>query len=74
MYQGDDDYTTLRDNELQIVSGVGDYDFIYYDLRKATKLQAGLSIGTTIFVCVVLASGALLFSNTATDLVISPIE
>lgn len=45
-----------------------------YDTRKANKFQSGLSIGTTLFVCIVLASGALLFSNTATTLVISPIE
>lgn len=45
-----------------------------YDLRPNTRLQAGLGIGTTLFVCIVLASGALLFSNEANTLVIVPIE
>jgi len=33
-----------------------------YDLRPNTSLEAGLGIGTTLFVCIVLASGALLFA------------
>ena len=45
-----------------------------YDLRKNGKLIASLSIGATIFVCIVLASGALLFSSEANRLVIEPIE
>lgn len=45
-----------------------------YDLRKVTRRQSGLSIGTTLFICFVLATGALLFSNIANDLVITPIE
>ena len=56
----------LRDNEQQIAYGTNSFDDLaIYDLRKSTKLQAGLSIGTTFFVCIILASGALLFSNTA---------
>ena len=45
-----------------------------YDLRDTVKLQAWLGIITTFMVCVVLASGAMLFSKLTTDLVISPIE
>jgi len=64
----------LRTSEKEIVSAKeGDYVSIY-DLRKNTKLQAALSICITIFVCFILASGALLFSKEANDLVIAPIE
>ena len=45
-----------------------------HDLRYVTKLQAGLGIGQTLFVCFVLASGAMLFTKEANDLVIIPIE
>lgn len=43
-------------------------------MRADTKLNAGLSIGRTFFVCFVLAAGALLFSKDANELVIAPIE
>jgi hypothetical protein len=43
-------------------------------LRVSTKLEAGLGIGTTIFVCFILATGALLFTKEANNLVINPIE
>jgi len=54
----------LRSNEKELVSiGEGDtFAIAIYDLRPNTSLQAGLGIGTTIFVCIVLASGAMLFS------------
>ena len=45
-----------------------------YDLRWSVKVEAALSILTTLFVCVVLATGALMFSNQTTELVIAPIE
>src|SRR5688572_30835630 len=73
----DVDYFNLRDNEQLVIAGSTDEnidDTAIYDIRKSTKLQSGLSIGTTFFICIVLATGALLFSNTATELVISPIE
>ena len=64
----------LRFTEADIASiNNGDYVAIF-DIRKNTKLSAGLSIGRTLFVCLVLASGALLFSKDANDLVIAPIE
>ena len=43
-------------------------------MRANTKLNAGLSIGRTFFVCFVLAAGAMLFSKDANELVIVPIE
>ena len=45
-----------------------------FDLRKVTRLTAGLGICRTVFVCFVLAAGALFFSKDANDLVIQPIE
>jgi len=53
----------LRNDEKEFVTEQ-DGDFVAcFDLRRNTKLQAGLSIGTTFFVCFVLAAGALVFSN-----------
>jgi hypothetical protein len=37
-------------------------------------LDAGLGIGTTLFICVVLATAAILFTQTTNTLVINPIE
>lgn len=45
-----------------------------YDLRAKGQFAAGLSLGMTIFVCVILSTGALMFSNLAIELVIHPIE
>ena len=45
-----------------------------FDLRKVTRLTAGLGICRTVFVCFVLSTGALFFSKDANDLVIQPIE
>ena len=49
-------------------------NYAIYDIRGKTKLEAGLSIGTTLFICVVLAAGAIIFSNVTQNLVINPIE
>ncbi len=51
----------------------GDYVSIH-DLRNQTQLNAGLSLGTTLFVCFVLASAAIIFTHTTNSLVINPIE
>jgi hypothetical protein len=58
------DITTIKD---------GDYLAIH-DLRAQTKLNAGLGIGTTLFVCFVLAAAAVSFTQTTNNLVINPIE
>jgi hypothetical protein len=34
-----------------------------FDIRKTSHLTAGFGIGTTLFVCFVLASGAMLFTK-----------
>jgi len=43
-------------------------------LRKSAVLTAGLSLGRTFFVCIVLVLGALFFSKDANDLALRPIE
>lgn len=45
-----------------------------YDLRYPTRVQAVCGLGTTFLVCMVLGSGAMIFSKLTTDLVITPIE
>ena len=71
----DIDYNDLRANEQDLAYATNDPDsFAVYDIRKQMELEAGLAIGTTLFICVVLAAGALIFSNITSDLVISPIE
>lgn len=45
-----------------------------YDNREQTVIGAWLSIGRTIFICVVLTTAALMFSNDANNLVLAPIE
>lgn len=45
-----------------------------FDLRDEIRLDAGLNIAKTIFVCIVLTLGALFFTRDANDLVIIPIE
>ena len=47
---------------------------VIHDLRPETKLEAGLGIGQTLFVCVVLATSAIIFTQTTNTLVINPIE
>jgi hypothetical protein len=39
-----------------------------------SRIEAGISIGRTIFVCLVLGVGALTFAKDANDLVLTPIE
>jgi hypothetical protein len=45
-----------------------------FDLRADTRLEAGLNIAKTVFVCIVLALGAIFFTKDANDLVLIPIE
>jgi len=68
----------LRSTEKEFVTAYNtDETQIYvsfYDLRKVTKLTAGLGIATTILVCFILASGSLIFNRITGELVITPIE
>ena len=53
----------------------GDFYLIaYYNNKRKANINAILSILRTIFVCVVLAFAAILFSKDASDLVLTPIE
>lgn len=71
----DIDMNDLRDTDQQVVSIGDSLDyFVIYDSRSSNLIQAALSIAQTIFVCIVLAGGTLLFSMQVTELVISPIE
>lgn len=45
-----------------------------FDIRIDTQLDAKLSITKTIFVCIVLISGAIIFTKDVNDLAIIPIE
>ena len=45
-----------------------------YSFKSTEATSAILSLFTTLLVCIVLASGAMLFSKITTDLVITPIE
>jgi hypothetical protein len=57
------------------IAAINDGNFVaIFDLRKNVQLMSGLAIGRTLFVCLVLASGAMVFSKDANDLVIAPIE
>ena len=58
-------YLDLRSNEVGYfyADTTDSSNFTVYDYRKKTKLDAGLAMGTTLFICVVLGGGALIFSN-----------
>ena len=45
-----------------------------YDLRGLNKITAGLSIGNTLFICMILGGGAMIFTNQCNSLVVGPIE
>lgn len=64
----------LRTTEVNIGTYSGDDYVAIYDDRQNTQLGAGLSIGRTLFICLVLTVAAMCFSNTANALVINPIE
>jgi len=67
----------LRSNEKEFVvetSAAGEDLIAIVDLRANAQMEAFLSVFQTIWVCIVLASGAMVFTNQTNDLVISPIE
>jgi len=69
--------SSLRDveKEIIVVDDAERYDNIaVFDLRENTKLQAILSILTTIFVVFVLGAGTLILSRVTQEMVITPIE
>ena len=48
--------------------------FAFFDISHQSRLQALLNMMRTIFVCIVLGMGAMLFSKDANELVLKPIE
>ena len=56
------DFSSLRSAERDLTITIDGNYYAYHDLRANTKLNAGLGIGTTLFVCVVLATAAVFFS------------
>jgi len=74
-YNADTHPDDLRVPEKEVVALEESYEFASaFDLRPNTRLSACLGIAQTFFVTFVLAAGSLLFTQDATDLVISPIE
>lgn len=68
---------SLRDVEKEIVVHEDKdkkFNVAVFDLRKNNKLQALLSICTTIFVVFVLGAGTLILSRVTQEMVITPIE
>ena len=63
-----------RTTEVNIGTYSGDDYVAIYDDSQNTKLGAGLSIGRTLFIWLVLTVAAMWFSSTANTLVINPIE
>jgi len=64
----------LRTTEVNVGTYSNNDYVAIYDDRQNTQLGAGLSIGRTLFICLVLTVAAMCFSNTANALVINPIE
>jgi len=46
----------------------------FLNKRSENILAAGLSIGRTIFICIALTFGAIMFTKDAQDLALGPIE
>ena len=74
-YESSTDPNDLRIVEKEFVTITDNDNFVgVFDLRKVSQLNAGLGIARTVFICIVLAGGAIFFSKDANDLVIGPIE
>jgi len=50
------------------------YIVFYFDLRSFVRTDAAFNLGVTGFICVVLCSAALMFTNDANKLVLNPVE
>lgn len=59
-------FANTTDNSIQFIC--------VYSLRKYNQLTSLLSIGRTLYVCVVLSVASIYFTNDATVLVLNPIE
>ena len=76
-YQTSQNYLDLRNDEFSrqtfSLNGYANAESVV-DLRNKTKVIAGINIGRTIYICLVLSIGALMFSKDANDLALRPIE
>lgn len=70
----DVDLDDLRTIEVLVATYDGDKYVSVHDNRQNIKLGAGLGIGRTLFICLVLTVAAMCFSSTTNELVINPIE
>ena len=59
-------------SEIQTSHGV-DYLIAIFDIRKSSRLIAGLSLGRTLFVCIILGMGAFCFTTDANKVIIGPV-
>jgi len=81
-WESDVDPDDLRTVEKELVTvrrvvDYSNYEFAsvaVFDLRFETRLQSGLNMARTVFVCIMLAVSSVLFSNDANHLVLEPIE
>ena len=65
----------MRGNEYILATAGSNNDLAaLFDKRTNTRLDAGLSICRTIFICIILTGGALFFTKDTNDLVIIPID
>ena len=64
----------LRDNDVVTYYGQDSESFSIVDNSPSNNLDAILSISRTIFVCVALTFGAIVFNNDIQEIIINPIE
>ena len=69
------DHLRVSEKEVVILStSDNEYYYAIYDLRQIVYIQSALGIATTVLVCVILGTAALVFARQTNDLVIFPIE
>jgi hypothetical protein len=60
-------------NGTKEISNQTNYLVAVFDSRSNSRLLAGLSLGRTFFVCVILTLGSILFRKDASDVIIGPL-
>jgi class 3 adenylate cyclase len=73
------DPADLRDVEINIVTLSTDTDYDYYsysvfDISASSRLQAGINMLKTLFICIVLTTGSVMFSKDTNTIVLEPLE
>ena len=64
---------TYLHNGKKLISNQTNYLVAVFDSRSNSRLIAGLSLGRTLFVCVILTLGSVLFRKDASDVIIGPL-